>query len=238
MPIAYTDSNSPNALRFPDPRRRPNVIKLAQTYMACEYSRPVEQQTPFTPIIANLLQRLLAAEQAVKQAERERKSAASELERLLLETREIIWNMWKSVTAKCSGKPDQAGYWGFHYKANTDNVLLPKTLDERLETLNMYITKEQSLPQAERFTIPNLLEVISLCNTLESHADTRVAARRERESQIESCNALALELSNYLQSAFIYLLAIEFKFKLSKNLQNWGYDIAAKRSEVSADYSQ
>lgn len=42
---------------------------------------------------------------------------------------------------------------------------------------------------------------------------------------------LALELSNYLQAAFIYLLAIEFKFKLSKDLQKWGYDVAAKRSE-------
>ncbi|MCB0174934.1 MAG: hypothetical protein KDJ97_30780 [Anaerolineae bacterium] len=42
---------------------------------------------------------------------------------------------------------------------------------------------------------------------------------------------MALELSNYLQAAFIYLLAIEFKFKLSKDLQKWGYDVAAKRSE-------
>ena len=43
---------------------------------------------------------------------------------------------------------------------------------------------------------------------------------------------MALELSNYLQAAFIYLLAMEFKFKLSKDLQKWGYDVAAKRSEA------
>ncbi|MCB9079779.1 MAG: hypothetical protein H6631_19410 [Anaerolineaceae bacterium] len=67
---------------------------------------------------------------------------------------------------------------------------------------------------------------------MQSQADTRINARRERESQIESCNTLALELSNYLQTAFIYLLAMEFKFKLSKDLQKWGYDIAAKRSEA------
>lgn len=235
MPIAYTDSNSPNAICFPNHRRRAEVIKLAQSYMACELSRPVEQQTPFTPIIADVLQRLLAAEKAVKQAERERMTAASELKRLVAETREMIWNMWKSVTAKYSRKPDQALHWGFHYKANTGNVLLPKTLDEQLETLNIYIAQEQGQPEAERFTIPNLLEVISLCLTLQNQADTRINARRERESQIESCNTLALELSNYLQAAFIYLLAMEFKFKLSKDLQKWGYDITAKRSEAAVD---
>ena len=36
------------------------------------------------------------------------------------------------------------------------------------------------------------------------------------------------------QAASIYLLAMEFKFKISKDLQNWGYDIAAKSSSSSS----
>ncbi|MCB0210930.1 MAG: hypothetical protein KDJ52_16440 [Anaerolineae bacterium] len=230
MPISYSDTKSPNTIRFPNPRRRPEIIKHGQIYMAQEQSRPVEQQTPFTPIISNLLQRTLAAENELKQAERERKSAASELKTLLDTGRKIIWNMWKSVTAKCSDKPYQATGWGFHYKANTGNVILPKSLEERLETLNTYINQEQSQPEQQRFPIPDLMDVIDMHTALEGQADTRAASLRKRESQVEKCNELALELCNYLQAAGIYLLAMEFKFKLSKDLQNWGYDIAAKSS--------
>ncbi|MCB0214899.1 MAG: hypothetical protein KDJ52_36505, partial [Anaerolineae bacterium] len=150
MPISYRDTNSPNEFRFPDPRRRPEVVKLGQTFIACELSRPVEQQTPFTPIIANLLQQVLASEKALLQAERERKTASSELKRLVTKAKDVIMTMWKSVTAKCSAKPYQATRWGFAYKARTGNVLLPQTFDERLRTLHDYITQEQHQPEAER----------------------------------------------------------------------------------------
>ena len=233
MSISHKDADSPNEIRFPNPRKRPTVIKLGQNYVAYEQSRPVEQQTPFTPIIANLLQRVLTSETELKRAERERKTASTELERFLTQAKTIIKTMWKSVTAKYAGKPEQATHWGFQYKANTGNVLLPQTLEERLETMNTYIAQEESLPEAERFTIPELVEVIDLCHALESQADTRVTARRDRESRVETCNELVLELSNYLQAAGIYLLAMEFKFKVSKDLQKWGYEIVAKRSETS-----
>ncbi|MCB0196771.1 MAG: hypothetical protein KDJ65_32765 [Anaerolineae bacterium] len=234
MAISYRDNNSPNEIRFPNPRKRTDVIKHGQIYVAQEQTRPVEQQTPFTPIISDLLQRTIAAENELKQAERERKSAASELKSLLGAARKIIWNMWKSVTAKCSDKPHQATNWGFYYKANTGNVILPKSLEERLETLNAYISQEQSQPEDQRFPIPDLLDVIDMHMALEDQADTRAASLRKRESQVERCNELALKLCNYLQAAGIYLLAMEFKFKISKDLQNWGYDIAAKSSSSSS----
>ncbi|MCB0211302.1 MAG: hypothetical protein KDJ52_18320 [Anaerolineae bacterium] len=233
MPISYRDAISPYEFRFPNFRRRPDVFNLGQTFITCEQSRPLAQQTPFTPIIIDLFQRLLAAENDLKRAERERKSASSELKRLLVDAKEIVMTMWKSVTAKCSNKPYQATRWGFEYKARTGNVLLPQTFDERLETMNLYIAEEQRQPQADRFTIPDLVDVMSLYNDLEAHHDARVSARRTRENQVELCNALALELSNYLQAAGIHLLAMEFKFKISKELQNWGYDVVAKRRESS-----
>ena len=231
MSISHKDADSPNEIRFPNPRRRPTVIKLGQNYVAYEQSRPVEQQTPFTPIITNLVQRVLTSETELKRAERERKTASTELDRFLTQAKTLIKTMWKSVTAKYAGKPEKATHWGFQYKANTGNVLLPQTLEERLETMNTYIAQEQSQPEAKRFTIPELVEVMELCHALESQADARVTARRDRESRVETCNELALELSNYLQAAGIYLLAMEFKFKVSKDLQKWGYEIVAKRSE-------
>ncbi|MCB0175419.1 MAG: hypothetical protein KDJ97_33255 [Anaerolineae bacterium] len=231
MPISYQDFNSPNHIRFPNPYKRSDVIKLAQSFITYEQTLPIEQQTPFTPLISELLDRVLTYEDELKQAERQRQSAATALERLVAETKEIIWNMWKSVTAKCSGKPVQATRWGFEYKAQTGNVLLPKTFAERLETLNSYIAQEQSRTEADRITIPDLIKVMNLRDTLAAHSEARVAGRRQRESRVELCNELAMELSNYLQVAGVYILAMEFKFKLSKDLQKWGYVISAKRSQ-------
>ncbi|MCB0168895.1 MAG: hypothetical protein KDI79_32000 [Anaerolineae bacterium] len=233
MPTSYQDTKSLYDLSFPDPRKRPKVIQLAEAYIACERCRPLEQQNPFTPIISDLLERVIASENELKQAERQRKSASSELKRLQKEAQRIIWNMWKSVTAKFSSKPEQAINWGFEYKVLTGNVLLPKTLNERLETLNSYIAQEQSRAEVERFTVPELIEVMNLCNTLQANADAREAGLKDRESRVELCNELVMELSNYLQVAGIYLLAMEFKFKLSKDLQKWGYDVSAKRSEAA-----
>lgn len=236
MSISYSDPQSPYQLNFVNPRRRSQVLALAQKYVAYEQTLPAEQQTPHTSKIIDLLQQLTTAHNNRLEAERQRSIASDELKRIEKQVPSLIKQLWKTVTVHHPDQPSTATNWGFKMKGSTRNVLLPKTRNERRATLATYIKREESRSEAERFRVPDLAEVIKVRDAWEYNLAMREKATNQRESNVEACNELTQRLSLYLQAACIYLLAETFDFKLSNKLQNWGFNVVLKRSESSTSF--
>lgn len=142
--------------------------------------------------------------------------------------------MWKSVTAKYEDDPSDATHWGFKMKAKTRNVLRPQDAPERLALLNAYIAKEESQPEKERFRVPKLAQVIELRDMLTANTLAYQTGLTQKENSFEAIKALTFELCECLQGAGIHLLGVDYYFKPTAQLQNWGYDISVKRKSSGA----
>ena len=229
MPIRYTNAESPYEITFLKPDQRSEVFGQGQTFVAYEQTRPVEQQTPLTPRIISLLDRLNTAYEQNREADRQRVIASEKLKQLNKQAVSTVNKMWKSVTAKYQDNPSEATRWGFKIRPSTRNVLRPKKRPARLALLNAYIAKEESRPEAERFPIPALAEVIELRDSLTANTLAYQSGQNEQENSFEAIRALTAELCECLQGAGIHVLGFDYHFKLSTQLQNWGYDISLKR---------
>ncbi|MCB0212881.1 MAG: hypothetical protein KDJ52_26300 [Anaerolineae bacterium] len=233
MTISVSKPNSSYLVRFPRSLDRPAVMELGKKYVAYEQMFPPEQQVLYTPKISGWLDELVFQTDCKTEAEREQLIASNTLKQLDKKARELSRPMWKTVTLHCYDNLSMSTQWGFEMKAGTGNVIMPQTRDEHLVLFDAYIKKEESRPEEERFPKPPLAEIASMANALRANDATRHMAQIKRENSVEAGNAIAEDLSDYLQAAFVFILARDFKMKLSTQLQNWGYDIVLKRSKSS-----
>ena len=234
MTIRHSDPRSPYQINFLKPDQRPEIFAQTKTFLAYEQTRPPKQQTPLTPRMASLLDRLNAAYSENTEAERQRVIASDKLKQLNKKAVTMINKMWKSVTAKYEDDPSEATHWGFKMKAKTRNVLRPQDAPERLALLNAYIAKEESQPEKERFRVPKLAQVIELRDMLTANTLAYQTGQTQKENSFEAIKALTFELCECLQGAGIHLLGVDYYFKPTTQLQNWGYDVTLKRKSSTA----
>ncbi|MCB9079258.1 MAG: hypothetical protein H6631_16785 [Anaerolineaceae bacterium] len=234
MTIRHASSTSPYQITFLKPDQRVELRTQGHTFVAYEQTRPLKQQTPLTPRIIGLLDQLNAAYDQNAEAERQRIIASDQLKQLNKKALTMVNKIWKSVTAKYEDDPSQATHWGFKMKPSTRNVLRPKKLNDRLMLLNAYIAQEESRPEEERFRVPELAQVIDLRDRLTTNTLAYQTGQKEQENSFEAIKTLTFDLCECLEGAGIHLLGVDYHFKLSTQLQNWGYDISLKRKSAGA----
>ena len=230
MPISYIDPRSPYDINFVGTRDRPEIMGLGRKFVAQEQTLPVEEQTTHTPRIINLLEQLIIADTNRIEAERQRSMAADELQRIEKQIPSLIKQMWKAVTLHYPDQPSMATNWGFKMKGSTRNVLLPKTRAERRATLAAYIKYEESRPEAERFSVPDLNQIVTIQDEWEYNLARREKAVNQRETNVNAGNEMTYLLALYLQAGAIHILGERFAFKVSPEMQNWGFDVSLKRT--------
>lgn len=233
MTITFRDSQSDYRLVFPRQTDQDGMMPLADKFITYEQTRPPEQQTPYTTAIAGWYQELITASQEKVEAQRRRTIASHKTKQLDQEARKLARKIWKTVTLHCEDELSEVVRWGLKFKQTTGNVLMPQDREERLVTLATYISKEESRPEAERFQLPVLADVIATHDELTTNLIAHQTAVTQFETSDEACRNLTKKLSDFLQAAGIYILATEFEMKLSTQLQNWGYDVELKRSKSS-----
>ncbi|MCB0196358.1 MAG: hypothetical protein KDJ65_30680 [Anaerolineae bacterium] len=229
MSIRHSEAESPYQINFLRDSQREEIFAQGQIFIAQEQTRPLNEQTPLTPRIITLVEKLQTAYNTQAEAERQRTIASENLKQLYKKAPIIITKMWKSVTGKYADNPSEATRWGFKMKQRTRNVLRPQNADDRFALLNAYIAKEESQPEEERFRVPQLAEVIELRDRVVANTQAYQQGQNQQENSFEAIKKLTKDLSNCLQGSAIHLLGVEFKFDLSTQMQNWGYDITLKR---------
>ena len=234
MTIRHSEPESSYQINFLNLQQRAELLAQGQTFIVQEQTRPLKQQTVFTPRIIRLVDQLQTAYATQAAAERQRTIAADKLKQLSKKAVMVVSQMWKSVTGKYENDPSEATRWGFKLKPRTRNVLRPKNVPERLALMNAYIAKEESRPEEERFRIPELAEVIELRDLITANMLAYQDGQNQQENSFEAIKKLTKALSNCLQGAAIQILGVDFDFDLSTQMQNWGYDITLKRKSSSS----
>ncbi|MCB0227015.1 MAG: hypothetical protein KDI02_25175 [Anaerolineae bacterium] len=229
---------SPLHVRFPSAEKRSDVITLGKRYIAQEQTRPTKQQNLFTPTINSLLQQILDYEKKIAAGEAQRAVAADAVPALEQRSKELVTSMMKTIDAAFPHWPAKAQEWGFATKKETGNILTPKTQKDRLAVMETYIAKEESRPEEERFTIPALADVIDNYQTYRATIQARDTGQYQRETHINASNELVKQLAQYLQLAAGVLVGQDYKLKISKDLQHWGYTVVERRRSNKAGSSE
>ncbi|HRV95813.1 MAG TPA: hypothetical protein P5526_26905 [Anaerolineae bacterium] len=214
---------------FPDSQKRPHVIDLGQKYLAYEQTRPVKKQNLFTPIIQDLLQQILECENNIAEGEAQRAVASDKVTKLEQRSKELVASMLKTIDAAFPDQPAKAQEWGFTTKKETANIRTPRNQKERLAVMKRYIAKEESRPEEERFTIPALAEVIDNFQTYRAAVYTRDDGQYQRQAHVNTSKALTKELAQYLQLAAGVIVGYDYRLKVSRDLQRWGYKVVEYR---------
>ena len=232
------DTTSKFHLNFPDKNKPLDVISIVETFISYDQSHPPEAQLPHTAKLVELMQQWSESDHKRLVGEAQRAAAAEIVEQLDKEMIEYVRHIKKTLDAVFPDAPAQAKAWGFDAKQSTKNILLPQTRREHLAVLDKYIAKEQSRPEAERFTSPDLTEIIHVRDKLKEQLSIRLAGQNQREEGVAAGNQLALEMYNYLQSAAVHLLTFTFGFTLTLEFQNWGYDVLPRRVGLTEEESE
>lgn len=221
------DSSSSYALHFPRPHERTKVLALAQTFVAYDETQPEDRQSPYTPKLKALLEEMIPRNDQRLQGEAQRTVASDALKQLDDEASLIIDQIIGMMRVVFPTAPGQAERWGLAVKQRTGNILKPHKREARLALLNAYIKTEYSRPDYERFSLPDLDHVVRVRDELQTNLHARNTGKTQREVGIATGKALSLELHNHLQAAVVYLLSEQFNYKLTHELQNWGYTVVS-----------
>ena len=238
MVINKFDTTSDLHLIYPDKDKPADIVQTVQAFIRYEQRRPPQAQLPHTPILIELLRQWAANDQKRTDGETQRAIAAEQVQQFDQAVTDVVRHARKTLDAAFPTNLAKAKAWGFEAKKSTKNILLPQTRKEHLNLLDKYIAKEQSRPEEERFTSPNLADVIRVRDDLRQQLDIRAAGQNQREEAVVTCNQIAADLYNFLQSAATDLLTFKFKFKLTVELQKWGYDVSPRRTASAEEEAE
>ncbi|MCB0212616.1 MAG: hypothetical protein KDJ52_24950, partial [Anaerolineae bacterium] len=224
------DSISKLHLDYPEKEKPLKVVRTVKDCISYEHSRPPEEQLPHTPFLVTLLQQWDENNQKRRTGEAQRAEAAEMVHQLDQEMIELVRYARKTLDATFPKNPSKAKAWGFETKQSTQNILLPQTRDAHLTLLDVYIAKEQSRPEAERFSSPDLADVTRVRDALREQLKIRQAGQNQREEAVANSYVIAAKMYNYLQSIVTHLLTFKFDFTLTLELQKWGFDVGQRRT--------
>jgi hypothetical protein len=222
------DSKSPYALRMPPPTRLSAVTRLAQDFVAYEQSLPKYQQTPYSSLIAELLNQIEPQTGSRISGESQRVMASETVKQLDYQAIKLVRHIWQTMNLTFIERPACAVEWGFIVRQSSGRILMPSNREERLAVLNAYIAKEFSRADHERFKAPNLENVVQVRDGLEANLSARQAGQTQRTISTATNRALIAQLLNHLHAAAVYLLAHRFDYTVNLELRNWGYTIVAR----------
>lgn len=198
--------------------------------MAYEHSLAPDQQTPYTAKLATLLQAALPTSAGEISSETQRTVAWEAVKRLDDHAAKLIRQIRSAIVFFFMETPERAAEWGFTLKQSTGRVRLPQTRTERAALLTAYIAAEQRRPEAERFSRPNLAEVMQVRDELYAALTARDNGKAQRQTNVAASRALTNELVRHLQAAVVYLATTRYNFALSLELQQWGFELVVPRS--------
>lgn len=224
------DASSTYSVRMPRTRQHHEIIDLVQKFVAYERTRPEEEQTPLTNKLASLLDEVVPYFEHRESGELQRTTASEAVKRLDEEAKLFTHQIWTTMNFFFKGTPERAKTWGFEIRQSTRQILKPKSRADRLALLTRYAAREESLPEHERFSVPELNEVKRVRDELARNLSDRNAGRTQREVSIIRAEALADKMYNHLQYAAVYLLAEEFDYTITPDLEHWGFDVVMVRT--------
>ncbi|MCB0172925.1 MAG: hypothetical protein KDJ97_20510 [Anaerolineae bacterium] len=216
---------------IPTPKQPAKLITAGQNFVKYDESLPPEEQSYLLPDLKYLLQDCVPTQKIYKSSEVQRTIASEAVKRLDEQAKALIHKIRYKLNFDYTETPEAAEEWGFEVKQGTRNILMPRKLSDRLALLDTYIAKEESRAPEERFSKPNLEDVIRLRDDLKANLDIRRASRSRRKDSY-AARAESLEaLYDTLRMAGGLIILKKFNRKLTPGLENWGIEVTKRQSK-------
>lgn len=223
------DATSPYALHFPRPYEQATVLELAQAFVEYDERQPEDRQSLYTPRIREVLAQMIPSKNQRQYSEAQRSIASDTLKEFDDEAKLVIDQIVGIMKVAFPSRPSQAESWGLTVKQGTGQIVKPaNNRRERLALLSAYIEMEESRPEHERFSMPDLSDVIRVRDGLQENLSARDSGKNQRRISVAAGKALTQELHNHLQAAAVHLLSERFDYKVTLELAKWGYTIGAR----------
>ena len=223
------DAPSPFHVDLPNAAENIVVFNCSEDFVTYDQTLPPEKQSPFTSELVDLIDEAAPYLREFKSSEARRTVASEELKQLDIQLKSTLDDMSLVIRAKFLKAPSRAEEWGFSIKQSTGNVSYPVARHKRMAVLKSYIEKEESRPEAERFAEPSLESVTQLYHEMKAKIAKRDAGERARKRSYVVMMELSKKMLDRLRIAGAFIIARHFDYKITHDLENWGY-VVVKRS--------
>ena len=224
------DAPSPFHVDLPNAAENIVVFNCSEDFVTYDQTLPPEKQSPFTSELVDLIDEAAPYLREFKSSEARRVIASEALKQLDVELKSTLDDLSLVIRAKFLKAPSRAEEWGFSIKQSTGNVSYPVARHKRMAVLKSYIEKEESRPEKERFTKPELAMVINLRNELKANLVARRNSRRRRKSSQSTRMTALRKLYDCLRVAASVIIIKHFDHAISPEMGNWGYEVVKRQS--------
>jgi hypothetical protein len=124
--------------------------------------------------------------------------------------------------------------WGLGTKNGSRgvSVLKPRTETEWRNFLLAYVAKEAALPAAQQMTDPPLSQLQGLADTVQQNRSDRTEQTVRRLRNVATRTSASQQLLDALQAAAAVLIVTRYDYKVTRDLQTWGFNLVAKTAPV------
>ena len=228
---ATIDTLSPYHVNLPTPNDGPDLINSGESFVTYDETLPPEQQSPLLPEIRELLQQCTPSQNVIITSEAQRTMASEAVKRLDEQATTLIRKIHRMFNHTFFETPEAAEQWGFKVKQSTRNILMPQNRPQRLALLNAYIAKEESRPAEERFTTPDLAEVVALRDDLKANLAIRRNSQNRRKASLTASNDALKALYDCMRTAGAVILIKHFNRTIHQDMTKWGFEVIRRQAK-------
>ncbi|MCB0193617.1 MAG: hypothetical protein KDJ65_16840 [Anaerolineae bacterium] len=228
-------TSSPYQVDIPTPKQPTKLITVGQNFVKYDESLPPEEQSYLLPDLKYLLQDCVPTQKTYKASEVQRTLASEAVKRLDEQAKTLIHKIRYKLNFDYMETPEAAEEWGFQVRQGTGKILLPKNREDRLALLDTYIAKEESRLPEERFSKPDLEEVIRLRDDLKANLDARRTSRSLRKDSYAARAETLDALYDTLRIAGSLIILKKLNRKLTPALEKWGIEVTKRQSKEKED---
>ncbi len=223
-------------VHFPQANHVAEVEALGAAFCAHENALPTGERNPHLALINTTLQQLQACFQQKSSGAALATTSSESLKRLNTRAEALVRQIQKLLSGLYAETPERATEWGFQVRqsgSRAGTVLLPRNRKELVEVLGKYVEREGERLPAERFTVPNLVEVTRVYEDLCASLNQRSTGTTRRKTGVAGAAGISEALSDYLQAAVAYLLVTKFDRKVTPELGLWGFEVVARPGKAT-----
>ncbi len=213
-----------------------SVIKNGLSFVAFEKQRPLAEQ--LKDISAGFMQVLVMAAQdaAVEagQGEVERARAAEAVRQADAQLRPLMEKVLLHLKSRHANNLAELE----KYTLNTTvgargiSVTKPKNLADWRTFCIKYTELEGALPAEQQISDPPLSQLVAIANTLQTNTEDRSMQTTRRQRNVATRTMAAERLQDALQAAAAVIMVKCFDGHVTRDLQQWGYDVVAKNGSA------
>jgi hypothetical protein len=215
------------------------IIKHGQTFLAFEESRPASEQ--LKDLSPTFFTRLVdAAREAATEAglgEAERARAAEAVRQADAELPDLVDKIILHLKSRHADNLADLEAYTLKTKAGARGVTVtkPNNASARRAFCLAYVEKEASLPAEQQISDPPLSRMTAIANILRQNQAVRTEQTNRRQINVATRTAAAQTLLDALQAAAAVLIVMRYNGQVTRDLQQWGYEVVAKGSPAPAE---